>query len=296
MMFLNCFILSLAMVFVSCESERSLDVSDDDLVQKLKTVDVPLEQPKIGDWLYAHDEKGQTLNQYQMSKPVRPDSTHFRIYLLPLGTFTPWQDSVISATASYLAVFFDLDTRVLPRMDDTILPSDNIRVFVDGSEQLLTTDILNYLNKSKPDDGLVVMAITSKDLYAGPEFNFVFGQARAKHRVAVSSMFRYSEDVNDSAHYSILLGRLIKTSSHEVAHMFGCQHCVNAACLMNGSNSLAESDSRPNRLCSECHRKLRWNLKFDVPERLKKLSVFFKKNKLNHDFTLAEGDIIVLQD
>ena len=32
---------------------------------------------------------------------------------------------------------------------------------------------------------------------------------------------------------------------HEASHLFGIKHCVYASCVMNGSNHLEESESRP---------------------------------------------------
>jgi archaemetzincin len=141
-----------------------------------------------------------------------------------------------------------------------------------------------------PADGLVIMAITSQDLYA-EGYNFLFGQARAKHRVAVSSIHRYYEPPLDNSNRTIVLQRLIKTSSHEISHMFSLQHCINAVCVMNGSNSLSESDRRPNRLCSECLKKLEWNLGFDVKGRLEGLEDFFVVNGMERDGELVRRDL-----
>ena len=43
---------------------------------------------------------------------------------------------------------------------------------------------------------------------------------------------------------------------HETLHLFGVRHCVYACCLMNGSNHLGESESRPFALCPVDTRKL----------------------------------------
>src|SRR5258705_129015 len=109
---------------------------------------------------------------------------------------------------------------MLPKLDDSIVPDSLKRFRGTEQEQLLTIPILDYLQKNIPKDGLIVMAITSKDLYPGGGFNFVFGQARTKKRVSVSSIFRYSaEPIADSLNYQTCLERLIKTSSHEMGHM-----------------------------------------------------------------------------
>jgi archaemetzincin len=99
----------------------------------------------------------------------------------------------------------------------------------------------------------------------------------------------------DSLTYPVCLERLIKTSAHEIGHMFSIQHCTYGVCVMNGSNSLWESDSRPNRLCSDCLNKLTWNLGFSVRERFSGLKTFFKEHKLVTDANLASRDFVVVR-
>ncbi len=77
--------------------------------------------------------------------------------------------------------------------------------------------------------------------------------------------------------------------------MLSCLHCTYGVCVMNGSNSLPESDSRPNRLCSDCLRKLQWNLNFDVKLRVEKLQAYFSRHKLARDYQLTVQDLRVLE-
>ena len=46
---------------------------------------------------------------------------------------------------------------------------------------------------------------------------------------------------------------------------------------MNGSNNLAESDSRPLHLCPVCLRKLQAVLGFDVLDRYRRLREFYRQ-------------------
>jgi len=55
----------------------------------------------------------------------------------------------------------------------------------------------------------------------------------------------------------LLLRRSCKVLAHEMAHMFGIEHCIYFHCLMNGSNHLEESDARPMHLCPVDLRKLK---------------------------------------
>lgn len=294
---MNVRILPLAIVIIlsACKREKADGSHQQDrAIDALVKLDAPLGVTQPGDWLDVHSEPGQTFSQYIQSKPVSPSVTRNRIYLQPLGTFSSAESNLVTFTANYLQLFFSLETIVLPVVSDTIVPPA-ARRNSDDHQQLQTGFIMNYLQHEIPEDGIVIMAITPFDLYPSDDFNYVFGQARTKNRVGVSSFNRFVDEPLDSTNYQLCLSRLIKTSSHEIGHMFTCQHCTHAICVMNGSNSLWESDSRPNRLCSECLRKLQWNLKFDVTARAEKMRDFFAEHSLKEDFELAVRDLTLLQ-
>jgi archaemetzincin len=262
----------------------------------LKENDVQLDRPKAGEWLHEHKEPGQTLNRYQAVHPVRATSLQNTIYLLPLGTFSKAQQNVIKYTADYLTLYFSLPTKVLPVLSDSLIPTDARRERGGGSVQLLAPYILDSVLKERiPNDALSLMAITEKDLYPKSSWSFVFGLATLKERVGVSSIHRYSREPIDSLNYPICLGRLISTSSHEIGHMLSMRHCTYAVCVMNGSNSLSESDSRPNRLCSQCLSKLHWNLGFDVRKRIIALDSFFIHHRLDRDYKAIHRDLTQIE-
>ncbi|NJM80724.1 MAG: hypothetical protein HC854_15960 [Flavobacterium sp.] len=89
--------------------------------------------------------------------------------------------------------------------------------------------------------------------------------------------------------------RIIKTSTHEISHMFSVAHCIHAVCLMNGVNNLEEADSRPNALCSECLTKLSWNLNFHNVSRYNKLIDFMKEHHLDNDALVLGNQLDALQ-
>jgi archaemetzincin len=295
-----CIVLLMLAGFADCNapSDRHPGTdrnNDSTLIRKLASLDVPLGKPKPGEWLYVRNELGQSFGRYRGMKRVQPDATHNIIFIQPIGVFTAYQDSVIKYTADYISIFFGLTTKLLPTITGEHFPEIHKRKFSDGSEQLLTTDILNYLHKEMPEDGIVMMAVTSKDLYPGKQLNFVFGQASPALRVSVSSLYRYHIGVLDSIHYNVVLERLIKTSAHEIGHMFSCLHCIHAVCIMNGSNSLEEADSRPNRLCSHCHQKLQLNIGFDVQRRIQELGSFFLKHRLMDDHQIMVNELTLIR-
>ena len=60
--------------------------------------------------------------------------------------------------------------------------------------------------------------------------------------------------------------------------MFGIPHCVTFRCVMNGVNSLDETDKRqPVHLCPLCLAKLAWNLGLNVRQRFQKLAALLTK-------------------
>lgn len=276
------------------KEKSKLNVAE--IIRLLKQNDSQLKTPEKGDWLYDHKEPGQTFAQYKVSKPVTPNERQKKIYLQPLGEFSKPQEDLIRYTADYLQIFFGLETVVLPTVADALIPKTARRDREDGSEQLLAPYILDsILKKDIPADAITVMAVTEKDLYPRPSWGYVFGLASLKERVGVSSIYRYSKQPIDSSNYALPLGRLIKTSSHEISHMFSVKHCTRAVCVMNGSNSLAEADTRPNRLCTECLNKLHWNLKLDVRRRLAALDSFFLQHNLKRDYQITHRDLALIQ-
>ncbi len=133
-------------------------------------------------------------------------------------------------------------------------------------QQLRTGDILALLRRRLPADAYCIIAVTMIDLYPGPEWNFVFGQASLTERVGVYSFARYGD-----ASKTVTLRRSCEVLAHETGHMFGIRHCVFYRCVMNGSNNLHEFDGKPMHLCPVDLRKLQWSVGFDVVERYKRL-------------------------
>lgn len=286
------FYFSLLFICFSCSTkneEKSLNI-----ISRLKTNDVKLKTSQPGEWLYIHHEKGQTLNQYQNCKPVHPNSSRNIIYLQPIGSFDSIQIKLIEYTAEYLEIFFGLKTKIAETLNDGQFKDKNTRIGIENNIQFFAPNVLSILKKRKPEDAIVYMAISEKDLYPEPEWNFVFGMASLRENVGVTSIYRLLQFNSGKLDFYKSLSRLIKVASHEIGHMFTMRHCINALCTMNGSNSLEESDRKPNRLCSECTGKISWNLNLNIPKRLIKLRTFLKKHDLSNDLLMIENDLKTL--
>ena len=231
----------------------------------------PIPKPGPNDWLAVHDEPGQTFDEFKASQPNRPTQTRRVIYLQPLGDFVPERSPSIDKLQKFAAAFFAMEVKALPpiKIDNSKLTTR--RNPYTGNPQILTGDVLSFLKTRVPADAFCILAITMKDLYPEPSWNFVFGQASLRDRVGVYSFARYDPlfygEPRTPDYETLLLRRSCKVLAHETSHMFGLAHCTYFNCLMNGSNHLTESDRRPLHLCPVCLRKLQWNIGFDVLER-----------------------------
>ena len=247
----------------------------------------PIPIPKPGDWLAVHREIGQRFDEFVKSKPNRPDKVRGKIYLQTLGEFPKGQIPLVEILTEYAGDYFAMEVRVLPSLalsDDSITTRTNQFT---QKRQILAGDVLAILKKNLPADAFCVLAITMEDLYPEPSWNFVFGQASLRERVGVYSFTRYDPafygEKRQKDYEKILLQRSCKVLVHETAHMFGLQHCIYFKCVLNGSNHLKESDSRPVHLCPVCLRKLQYSIEFNVVSRYRNLLFFYRKVGFNNE-------------
>ena len=258
----------------------------------IKINDVKLGESVFGDWLDSHKEKGQSFKHFLRTPHVVPSKEENIIYLKPIGKFNSVQLRQIELVRQYLQVFFQLETKVLENISNDIIPNKARRIGDVGQEQFLAGYILtDVLKEEKTHKGIALMAITEKDLYPKPEWNYVFGLASYRDKIAVSSIYRMQQE----ADFNLCLNRLLKICSHEIGHMFGLHHCINANCVMNGTNSMPETDRHFIRLCSLCQRKLNSGFKYDNKKRLVELEKYFQENNLTEGIELMKKDLKRIQ-
>lgn len=288
------FAVLLTLSFFSCrEDQRDPAPRQSDAYFKdIKDNDVRLDPPKEGEWLYEQKERGQSFEQYKQARPLRPSDEKSVIYLKPIGRFNPLQLKVIGLMCAYAKIYFQQNVQLMDVTSDAVVPDSCKRTSDGKNVQLLTTYIMDNMLKNKiPADGLVMMAISEKDLYPAPDWNYVFGIASYHDYIGVSSIYRLQDQWLDSTNFKRCLRRLIQVSTHEIGHMLSMHHCISARCNMNGSNSLNESDGQPVRLCSECQQKLHWNLGYDNQVRLQQQITFLIKHGLKEDADMLQRDL-----
>ena len=245
----------------------------------------PIPTPRPGDWLAEHTESGQTFEEFKREGWNRPDRTRKRIILQPVGEFKSEASPPLDKLSEYAKEFFSMDVTTLEIVDGKGLTArKNPHT---GNVQILTRDFMDLLLRRLPPDAFCMLGVTMTDLYPDPSWNFVFGEASLRDRVGVYSFARYDPafygEARNEGYQKLLLKRSLRVLSHETAHMFGLQHCIYYRCVMNGSNHLEESDSRPLHLCPVCLRKLHYSMGFDVVDRYKGLLQFYAKVGLTEE-------------
>jgi archaemetzincin len=259
----------------------------------------PVPAPGPHDWLAAHPEPGQSFEQFAGSKPNQPDRKRNVICLQPLGEFRKGDAPSLDLLREYAAAYFAMDVRVLPRLDLGDAKITTRRNSMTHNRQFLTTDIPAVLRNKIPENAFCLLGITMEDLYPEPSWNFVFGQASLRERVGVYSFARYDPafygQPRDKDYEKTLLRRSCRVLVHETGHMFGLLHCIYFRCVFNGSNHLAESDSRPMHACPGDLRKLHYGINFDVTRRYGALLGFYQKVGFDDeaDWTKARLEWIV---
>jgi archaemetzincin len=258
----------------------------------------PIPTPTSRDWLAQHRESGQTYPEFARENPNRPNQQRSKIYFQPIGEFPPESSPDLNLLESFASAYFGLSVETLPAVE---VNQRMIKIRDRGVQprQLLSTDVLRWLETRLPDDAYCLLAITMEDLYPDASWNFVFGQASLRDRVGVYSFVRYSPEFNgvprNAATESLMLVRSCKVLAHETTHMFGVNHCVYFHCLLNGSNSMRETDEQPMHLCPMCLRKLQSSAQFDVVKRYETLLEFSNQAKWTDESAWLKNRIDFIQ-
>jgi archaemetzincin len=247
----------------------------------------PIPFPGPNDWLAVHHENGQTYDEFIQSVYKSPDEIRNVIYLQPIGQFRQDQSPSLDLLKEYTEAYFSTIVEILPAIDIRRLDLTIRLNPYSQNRQLLTGDILHNLKRNLPADAFCVLEITMEDLYPDPPWNFVFGQASLRDSIGVFSFARYDPvfygESRGSRYQKLLLRRSVKVLVHETAHLFSLAHCIYFKCVMNGSNHLQESDSRPLSLCPVCLRKLQSSIGFDVAARYHRLQQFYSNVGFNFE-------------
>jgi archaemetzincin len=255
---------------------------------RLQPLFIKPKKPQAGEWLERHLELGQTYQEYVQfmriyaQRPVPPRNV---IYVQPLGNFSADQRKTLDKTAEFLGVYFGLPVQMLDARPLPPIP-DRSRRNHDSphGEQILTNYLLyEVLKPEKPDDAYILIGFVAGDISPFGSWNYVFGQAAVKDRIAICSLARFCSDNKLSDNPTLCLRRTLKISAHEIGHLFSLAHCTWYLCNMAGSNSLQELDRHPLELCPHCMAKICHITGVDPLQRIKNLRSFYAQNGLDEE-------------
>jgi len=218
-----------------------------------------LPPPRRGEWRAIVREPDQSFDDYVRDCVNRRTPGRSRFQLQPLGDVDA---SLLGLIRDYGAVFFGLPARIgEPRP----LPA---AAHIGTRDQHNSSMILDALAERVDDDALVTLGVTEADLFARGK-KYVFGEGSLERRVGVCSLARLRDP--DAA---LFRRRALRLATHEAAHILSIPHCVKRRCLMQGANTLEESDRHPMQPCAVDLRKLAWNTGVDLVQRDRDLRVF----------------------
>lgn len=250
-----------------------------------------LDDPAHGSWRDRFDEPIQDYDRWLETRPAPPSEDRKIIYLQPVGAFG--EDAPdLEVIAEGVRIYTGMETRIRPPMPFHKLDARTRKNPIGGHLQWHSADMLEGLRSHKPDDAYTVLALTMTDLWPREGWNFVFGQASLRHNVGVQSFARYDPDREishrilggtDLTRDQVILRRSLKVVLHELGHTFGIRHCQHYKCIMNGSNSLRETDEAPIHMCPVDLRKMQHAVGFDLDERYRELGDFYERLGLHAD-------------
>jgi archaemetzincin len=219
-----------------------------------------LAPPRKGEWRSIVHEKQQTFEDYVSRGAKRASASRRAFVLQPLGEVAERHAATLGRMLDYAAVFFGLDARLaapIPLFENAHVGPRN---------QYSSSMVLDDLAGRAPADALIYLGVTHHDLFARGK-KYVFGESSLEGRAGVCSLARLEDSER----------RALKLATHEAGHLLSIAHCVSYRCVMQGANTLEESDGQPFHLCPEDLRKLEWVAGVDRVERYRKLREFYLK-------------------
>jgi archaemetzincin len=226
----------------------------------------PILSVRRDEWLYRAPERGQTFSEFHRLEPPRISGKRKTIIIVPLLSSGSRGLPQAGKTAAFMRGFFGCEVRLgtSARIGKNLYDTRRKQYNADA-----VLDMLSAMVTRKTE---AVLGMTEAELFQGKLKN-VAGISLLRGQAALISLARKNHGPKN------LNGiRIAKDAAHELGHAVGIEHCLYFRCLMNGSNSLAESDRMPLALCPVCLAKVEWAFRLDITKRFRTLIGFYKRS------------------
>jgi len=270
------------------------------------------------DWLGKgcpgeRDRAGQPLRRFLRPGPHRAFPTRMRgtLYLTRVGEGVGEGEGDVEAPDEEVMVgllrawFQPVEVRALALTGPQRASLD--AALERSGSQIEAQSAVRALRGVMPRDAFALVGYSVEDLCDSSKgFEYLFGQADRDVMCGIFSFARYGAE--GGAGPARFLRRCGQVLCHETMHLFGISHCVYAACVMNGSNHLAESDARPFAACPVDTWKLasainaaglgargHAPLTVDLAKRQRDLCAWFEAHGLLEDLDVARAMLAALE-
>jgi archaemetzincin len=232
---------------------------------------------KPGEWRSRFKEAPQGFDDYRACLVNWKCAHRTTFYIQPLGEASARYRETLERMRTYAEAFFGVPAKVLD-------PLPMVEEARDAKRGQYDADLLvNHLAKNRPEDALVYIGISEKDLFV-QGLNYVFGIGDRGSRCGVYSLTRY-----ESGDVPLFTRRSINLLAHEAGHILSINHCVEYSCVMQGANSLEEHDSHPSYLCPVDLQKVLFNTGMDRQDRYRRLQALYEKWDLPKEAAWVAG-------
>lgn len=170
-----------------------------------------------------------------------------KVVLVPLGEA---DFILVNRLATLIGPVFDRSVDILKGMK---VPEESYNVI---RGQNYASVILNKLERVKANQREFIVGILEEDIYL-PDEPFIIGYSDTVSRTAVVSLFRIRQEFyglpeDDKKVFT----RLFKQSIFHLSPLFNLPSCRNPKCINYYSQKMFDIDSKGDKFCDLCRRKL----------------------------------------
>jgi archaemetzincin len=170
-----------------------------------------------------------------------------KIVVVPLGDV---DFALVNKLATNVGAVFNRSVDILKGMR---MPEEGFNII---RNQYYAQVILSKVERTKANSREKVIAICEEDLYL-PDENHIMGSADRLSGTAIVSLYHIRQEFYGLPEdEKLVYPRLFKEAVHRLSILFGLKECRNPKCVNYYSQSMMDIDSKLERMCDICQRRL----------------------------------------